>query len=521
MLARCAQPQPRAACRSAEIDTGGWHWYSWRSGVLVAVVHPQTAGRTMQIALTLLIALVVAAVCFFSGNEVWIPIGIVGSFAAFGTAKFPVIALCLLAVAPNFQYSQWVSPVKILGVLVLPVLFVRSFVRPVKIHGKPWFIYGFVAFQLWQLLCDALGEWQPDPNYLTTAFGIVAVLIVLRSTMTTFKALEVMILMQCAGLAVIGLTMPFFLTAADMATEIVRTGGLSGEPNTLGGVVGRTIGFSIAAGLYSGFAPITRLLAGLSVVGGIWVTYAANSRSGTLTLVVAVTTLTLLLPRTLPKRMVGLGLFALAIGATLVAAPQSYTDRTISSLQSSIGLSERATDYAELTSGRSTLNLIALDAFEQSPFVGHGTQGFGRFSSRAGFPKTSVHNTYLSIAVTGGLFALIGVVVLHLAAVVSAFRTLGASGKYRPLVAACAAAGMAAMADFTNSAIVLTQQNWTVLGVCALIPAMVHSKEKSSATGPDHQPAVPDLPTLTASRTIHDRPFPVPKPGLGTSHAGA
>ncbi|MSQ85150.1 MAG: O-antigen ligase domain-containing protein [Myxococcales bacterium] len=455
----------------------------------------------MQIALSFLVAFVVAAGCFVSGNEVWVPIGIAGSFAAYCTAKLPVIAVCLLAVAPNFQYSQWVSPVKIIGALVLPILFVRSFVRPVPIHGKPWFIYGFVTFQLWQLLCDALGEWQPDLNYLTTAFGIVAVLIVLRSTMTTFKALEVMILVQSASLAVIGLTMPFFLTAADMATEVVRTGGLTGEPNSLGGVVGRTIGFSMAAMLYSGYAPITRLLAGLSVSAGIWVTYAANSRSGTLSLLVAVTTLTLLLPRTQPKRLVGLGFLALAIAAALIAAPQSYTDRTVSSLQSSIGLSDRATDFAELTSGRSTLNVIALEAFEQSPFFGHGTRGFSRFSSRAGFPNTGVHNTYLSIAVTAGLFAFLGVVALHFAAVFTAFRALSKSGKYRPLVAACAAAGMAAIADCVNSAVVLTQQNWTVLGVCALIPAMVHSMQQSSATGADQQPVARDLLTSPTSRT--------------------
>lgn len=409
---------------------------------------------------------------------------VVGTPAYVFLVRRPVLACAVLAVASNVTGTTWVSPSKISGVLLIPPLAYQAFRQKSTVASPPWFMLATVALALWLQVCDLFGIMSMSYDYLVTLIGALIIMTLMHQFIRNRADLSVFVAAQAATLALVAVTVPLFITTEEME-GMVRTGGLLGEPNSLANAVARLLPFLLGIATYQRMPRWARLGAVLAVPACMWALFGANSRSGTLAMIIAVLAFGGLVTRNARNRSIAL---VGAIGAAVIinaVAPAAFHERTIDILISSAGMSEQQVDLVEATSGRHLMNLVALDAIAQNPLVGLGSGGFVAYNWNSAYAGTRVHNAYLGLGAWGGLPALLFAALLHIYAIAVGWRTLVRSGPDRPLVAACLAAGAGSVASLFNSAQMLSLSEWTIFAMCSTLPNIFPEVAAAPSPTPD------------------------------------
>ncbi len=423
----------------------------------------------MNTVLTLVATLVMATLVIELDLSLYVGVAVVAIPVYAYILRRPALATAVLAAAPCIVFTTWASPAKILGLALIPPLMYRAIQRPAQHVGAPWLHLGMVGVLGWLQFCDLIGTSSANYDYVVTFVGCVATIAIMHQFLTTPAALAVFIWVQVAVLALVSLTVPLFVSLSDIE-GMNRTGGLVGEPNGLGLTVGRLFPFTLALLSYHKVPKHLKLLLLVVPPAAIWALFASNSRSGTLVLATGVVGFALIASKSWSGRAIASA--AVVIGGFVIheVAPDAFHQRTIDILMSSAGLTESKVDIAEATSGRSTMNLLAIEAIVKSPFVGLGGGGFSSGNWSADYTGTAVHNVYLSLGAWGGLPAMLGVAAMHVAALVNALRVTFRAGSDRPLAAGCLSAGLATIASAVNSPVVFSVTDWTTLALCAFLP---------------------------------------------------
>lgn len=438
--------------------------------------------RTFLLMLAIL-ALAGAAVARDAGELIFV--GAIGLLLVRWLLDRPAVSVGIIAFASTVAGTTWVSPAKFSGIFLALPLSLRMMREPSPVKERPVFLQGMAALLVWLAVCDLLGTFSDRVEIVVSLFGTVVCIILLRRYLVTMADLALFALCPVFLLGLLGLTIPLFISASDMAAEVTRTGGLAGEPNGLGTVIGRLYPFIFAVMISRRFGNTLKIAAAVFGAAAVWALFAANSRSGTISFIVSTLAFALLASNRTSRRASMIGVAVGVLIAAYLLAPVSFVDRTISSLMITVGLSDRTVDIEELTSGRHTMNLIAWDVFLSQPILGHGGGGFLRATATSSYAGTQVHNAYLAFAVWGGAPAIFLALGLHVYAAITGVKATLRAGEDQPLAAACLAAGLGSISTLVNSPMAFSMADWVCLALCTYLPGIVAREQAAPTMAPE------------------------------------
>ncbi len=397
-------------------------------------------------------------------------------------------ALAALIASPNVQYGMWLSPVKVATIVVLPVLIWQGLRRKrTMATGGGWFAAVVIATLFWQLMVDMGLGYMIDPIALMPVAGLLATMLVMWRSVVDLRFLVAHTITQTGALLLLGATMPLFLSTAEMQAEITRHGGLAGQPNLLGTSLSRTSVFAIAILAGRSYNNWLRAVAVAALAGGVYAQFAANSRAGVLAFVAGSATLALLGAEGLARRFMVVA-SVVSLGTVAVTlAPYSFRERALNIVNVVETTSADRARIDEISSGRATLNIQAIEVIEANPLTGVGSTGFAR-TVGAG---AAVHNAFLAVGAGAGIVAMLaisaGIVGALLVGIGAALRTR----HYRVEAAAVVACGAAALVDMMSSPVFMTMQNLWAFMLCAQLPVMVANSKKQQLAQSMLEPVPP------------------------------
>ncbi len=427
-----------------------------------------------------------AAAAFYTQNEYLLPIGLLGVIAMRFVLTNPNWALAALIASPNVQYGVWLSPVKIATAVVLPLLLWSGMRRKqTMLAGGGWFAAIVIATMAWQVAVDVGLGYLDDPVALAPIAGLLATMLAMWKSIFDLRFLVAHSIIQTFALLLLGATMPFFVSTAEMQAEVTRHGGLAGQPNLLATSLSRTTVFAVALLVGRHYGIVLRAVAVAALAGGVYAQFAANSRSGVLSFIGGATALALLGAEGLPRR---LAVILAVVGIStmgIVLAPYSYRERALSVFEFADATNADRARIDEMTSGRATLNARAIAIIESNPLIGIGSSGFQRTAGGG----TAVHNAFLAVGAGAGVLAMLAVATAVVGALAVGVRAVLRTEHYRVEAAATVACAFAGLIDMLSSPIFMTLQNLWAFMLCAQLPTLVAKSKRQQMDATTPEPA--------------------------------
>ncbi|GAB0148179.1 MULTISPECIES: O-antigen ligase family protein [Marichromatium] len=307
---------------------------------------------------------------------------------------------------------HWVLALVLLVVLALRLLREQQAVGLLRSNLWPWWGL-FLAVSLFSTLWSAYPLEAGQQVVLTlVAMAFFALVLVFLDAHALVRQLPVVIVASVSlgsMFALIGYLFGVSWFAIEVGDDFTRSTGVTSDPNNLAMLIIFVLPF-VVFWLAHGRRPLVRLAALVLLAINLGAMVVSFSRSGGLVTALLLATLLVVNARGLRPRHLGL-LFAggaMALLVALLLVPQGYWER-----QATL----TASDTDRSINRRASYLVVAGDAFEQRPLIGHGPGTFRelyaktdwaqRFDREGATNRRFAHNTYLEVVVGTGVLGLI------------------------------------------------------------------------------------------------------------------
>lgn len=289
-----------------------------------------------------------------------------------------------------------------------------------------WLAWGMAWLVCQIFLTEISSDYGASLSSLSEFINACVWVLIVTQVVKSREDVRVVAVLQVIGLLFMTVYVEREVGWSRMMAGVVRARGPAGQPNMLAEHLARVtpLALAVLVDRYNGV--LLRAVAGVSVVGAVYMLFAAASRGGTLGALAGLIVFAAVASRTWGGRLIGIAMLLLALGVAVSVAPRSFEERVVGSLTNT-------DSEVDITSHRREQLIIARALISDRPWFGYGSNGFillGGKEMHTSYAVTA-HSSVAGAAVAYGVPAAVLAVVLLLSGMWQAVRAANVDGPGR------------------------------------------------------------------------------------------